>query len=766
MSCSDYATVRTTRSSPSDGGHGLSVSEVAAAHLRAMLDALDALDAAVMLFDAEARLIAFNREAEERTRRNFGVRLTPGARLPVRSAIDAEIDAAIAGQPTRVIHGPEQRPAHVAPYWVEVSITPVRDASGASIGAVYHSLDITDRVRARDSLARSNAFREALLALTAAALTKPTDADPFQHVLALCVHHVPNAQAGTVLLADGEDTFRFVAAVGYDLSALLSHAVPADAVTPAHGADAQHPRLRFEAIDDAGTAEALRSLLCVADVRDSLSIPITLDDRTLGFVQLDAIEEGATFGPEAHELAGVVSELLSALVGRLELESLVREERARNEHLVRHDALTGLASRVLLLDRLHRVLVRGRRTRVLTAVIRIDLDGFAAINEAYGHKLGDALLVHVARVLEGLVRETDSVARIGNDEFAVVVAGVADVSTIDTIARRVQAALHAPVTLSGSTLETTCCVGIAVAPDDADDADALFGHAGLAIGRAKREGRGILAYYAAAVDKDARKRHRLGDDLRRALRTGSGIWVAFQPKLHIGARERVVGVEALARWNHPTSGAVPPDVFVHLAEDLGLISRLSMHVYDQACAALARWRRCGIGLGWRMAMNVSPRQLSDGGLEDALDLVLAKHGLGFGDIELEVTESMAFESDTDAVETLRHLRERGARIAIDDFGTGFASLQRLAVQPLDTLKIDRRFVAGLPSSTRDAAVVDTVVALAKGLGLESVAEGVETPEQFEALRRRGVDVAQGYLIAAPMPADQVESWIAHRSSTN
>lgn len=751
--------------SPSDAGMlrgGAPIAD-ASAQLRAMLESLDA---AVMIFDADARLTAFNSTALERTQRNYGVALTPGARLPVRSAIDDEIAAALAGTALRVVHGPQHRPSHVTPYWVEVTLTPVRDDAGDVTGVVYHSHDITARIEAHASIVRGSAFRDALLALTSAASTASGRPNPYQHLLDSALQHVPRAQAGTVLLAEGGGTFRFVAAVGYDLRALQDHPVPASAVefTRSVGIGACR-RLRFDRFDSAAPAVALQRLLRVDTVQSSLSIPIVLGHRDLGFLQLDAFEVGAGFDAEALELGHALSGLVSALVGRVELEGLVRAERARSEHLVHHDALTGLANRALLLDRLRKALARDRRAGLTTAVIRVDLDSFKRVNEAYGHAVGDALLSRVAELLEGVVREADSVARLGSDEFAIVIAGLSDLAMVDTVARRVQSALQAPVELDGHGLEVSCSIGIAMAPGDGQDADELFGHADLALGRAKRDGPGGFAYYTAEVDRCVRERHRLGEDLRHAVRTGEGLWTAFQPKLWVNGREHVIGVEALARWDHPDMGAVAPSAFVPLGEDLGLIAALSAHIYDQACAALADWRRHGVAGDWRVALNVSPRQLAGDGLRLLLDEVLTRHELTFSDIELEVTESIAFDSDPSAIETLRQLRERGARVAIDDFGTGYASLQRLAVQPLDTLKIDRGFVSGLPQSTRDGAVVDTVVALSKGLGLDSVAEGVETDEQCQALRTRRVDVAQGYLFARPMPADEVVPWLSTRRAS-
>jgi len=726
---------------------------------------LNVLDAAVMVLDQDQCLVAFNATAQERTERNFGVSLVAGSRLPVRSDIDREIERALAGHTLHVVHGPEQRPAEVPDYWVEVTLSPVRASDGAVIGVVYHSLDVTERMRVERALERSAAFRDALLALTPAALAAPSTDDAFQHVLALAVQHVPGAEAGTVLLRNGGDAYRFVAAVGYDRSSLQRFEVPLDGVDANRGgALVGCRRLRWERFPRSAETETLQGLLRIDAVRSSLSVPLTVAGREVGYVQLDSFSAADAFGAEASEFGVALRDLVSALVGRLELEADVRAERARSHHLAHHDPLTGLANRGLLLDRLAKALARDGRIGLRTAVVRLDLVNFKRVNEVYGHATGDGLLVAVGEALLSAVREADSVARLGSDEFAVVVAGLSSLDVVDTVARRIRTILSEPLLVGDHSVEIGCSVGIAIAPDDATSADGLFGQADLALGRSKRAGVGEIAYFTDAVDRHVRERHRLGEDLRRAIRTGEGLWTAFQPKLWMSGDERVVGVEALARWDHPELGPVSPGVFAPLAESLGLIDALSAHIFDQACAALAGWRRLGEATSWRVALNVSPLQLQGEALTVLLERLLGAHGLSFADVELEVTESVAFDADPSSIETLSALRARGAQVAIDDFGTGYASLQRLAVQPLDVLKIDRGFVSGLPASDRDSAVVDTVVALARGLGLQSVAEGVETAEQCAALRARHVDIAQGYLIARPMPAEAVLPWLQARSA--
>ena len=304
-------------------------------------------------------------------------------------------------------------------------------------------------------------------------------------------------------------------------------------------------------------------------------------------------------------------------------------------------------------------------------------------------------------------------------------------------------------------------IGVSVAPADGSDAGTLLANADLAMYRAKRAGRGAVAYFTPDLDARMRERAQLTEELRAALRDGTGIRAVLQPQVRLDDRG-CVGVEALARWDHPTRGAVPPGTFVPLAEESGLVQALSDHVFGLACASFARLRAAGLLPGCRLALNVAPQQLRAGDLETRLARITAAHGLGPSDLDLEVTESVMADEHADLLDPLRRLRAAGARVAIDDFGTGYSSLHRLAVLPVDVLKVDRSFVQGLGGGQREAALIDGVLALAAGVGLVAVAEGVETEAQRAALLERGCRVAQGFLLGRPMTEAELIAWHADR----
>ncbi len=724
---------------------------------------LEYASATIVLFDHERRIVAFNPVAAERSRRNYGIELEIGERIEA-AYFDADLRRALAGELVREQWGPEHREPDVADYWVEVTISPVRDDDGVVTGAVYHSVDVTEQVRARRSLERGNRLRQALLALAHAALVQHHAAEPLQQVLEQAVRHVPGAEAGSVLQLEEDGRFRFVAAVGFDLATIAPLRFPPDAISePAAKDVTRAPRLLPHVLDDPAVRAAFETAGPTAAIAATLSVPIVVAGRTAAYLQLNSFSDAGAFGEDSLEAGRLLGDLIGALVQRLDLERVLLQERAKLDHLAHHDPLTGLPNRVLLADRLDRALARDARTGHSTALMVVDLDGFKSVNDTFGHAAGDELLAALAHRLDDVLRGADTVARLGGDEFAIVAAGLDTVGSAGSVARKVLSTVNQPIAVAGRDVRVGASIGVSVAPDDGADAGTLLANADLAMYRAKRAGRGAVAYFTPDLDARMRERAQLTEDLRAALRDGSGIHAAFQPQVRLDG-SGCVGVEALARWNHPTRGAVPPSTFVPLAEESGLVQALSDHVFDLACAGFARLRATGCALGGRLALNVAPQELRAGDLEARLALITQRHGLGPIDLDLEVTESVMADEHADLLDPLRRLRSAGARVAIDDFGTGYSSLHRLAVLPVDVLKVDRSFVQRLGAGEREAALVDGVLALAAGLGLEAVAEGVETEAQRVSLLARGCSVGQGYLFGRPMTESALLHWHTERAA--
>lgn len=737
---------------------------------------LDLSDDAVVLIDAERRVAALNPVAATRVRNRFGRELRVGGaidRVIDDPVFRSDLDAALAGAEVRAVRGPESRAANLPPYWVDVTLQPLI-SEGAVRGAVYRSVDVTERVRQQAALQREVAFRRSLLSLTHEVLGAAPDADVHEQVLRHAIAHVPGADTGCVLARGTDGRFRFVALHGRPLGDLAQVALGPESFARRRLDRVERVDLRAErTLMDPETAARFESHPNAAPLAATLSVPIVASGDLLGFLQLDALHEDG-FDGESLERAELLGGTVAVLLHRRALERALHDERTKLEHLAHHDPLTGLPNRTLLADRLERALARDRRTAARTALLVIDLDAFKSVNDAFGHAAGDELLVTVAARLREALRDEDTVARLGGDEFAVVASGLSGADAAATVAHKVLDALHDEVHVAGRAVRVGGSVGVAVAPDDAADAATLMRHADLAMYRVKREGRGSVAYFTPDLDARMRARAALTEDLRGALRSEASLWVAYQPRVRLsdGALE---GVEALARWDHPSQGAIPPGTFVPLAEEAGLVAALGAFVLDRACADLAGWRAAGLAVP-RVCVNVSVHQLRADDFGRSVRDALARHGLEPKDLELEVTESVMADERHDAAGSLvalAALQAIGVRVAMDDFGTGYSSLHRLAVLPVDVLKIDRSFVRGLgspgsgafdPTATgtddagRGTAVVDAVLALAAGLGLEVVAEGIEEPAQRLALMTRGCRVGQGFLMARPMPADDLAAW--------
>jgi diguanylate cyclase (GGDEF)-like protein len=452
--------------------------------------------------------------------------------------------------------------------------------------------------------------------------------------------------------------------------------------------------------------------------------------------------------------------LLRAMARSVELSSEVlravtAERRAKEDalHQATHDALTGLPGRALVLQGLDQLLQSGRIPGGETAtVLFIDIDRFKQINDVHGHASGDQFLRSVATALRSVVRSADLVGRLSGDEF-VVVTCTHRYEDAETLAQRIIEQVGRPQMLAGKLVSYSPSVGIAVG-EPHDTAESLIENADMAMYKAKEQGRGCHASYDASMRELARGRAATETELRRAVRQGQ-IVAHFQPIVSTDGR-RVVGFEALARWCHPSHGLLPPSAFVAVAEDTGLIIDIDRLILESTCATLGRWKQQFPHLQLRLSVNVSARSFMDPLLSERVARALSSAGLQPKDLYLEITETMLVEDIEATTLVVDQLKQLGVRLAIDDFGTGYSSMIYLKRFPVGILKIDRSFIDGLGQDLEDEVIVKAVIGLATALGIDLVAEGVETEMQAQMLQELGCNFMQGYCFGRPMAVDQAE----------
>ncbi|HEX7473002.1 MAG TPA: EAL domain-containing protein [Candidatus Limnocylindrales bacterium] len=427
-------------------------------------------------------------------------------------------------------------------------------------------------------------------------------------------------------------------------------------------------------------------------------------------------------------------------------------------HDALHDPLTGLANRVLFREHLERALLRRRRRGSAVAVLFLDLDDFKVVNDSLGHRAGDRLLVEVARRLGSAIRAGDIAARQGGDEFTVLLESVHDAAEAAESAERLAAELRRPIELDGRSLVVGVSVGIALSSGRDTGADDLLAHADAAMYAAKADGKARHAVFDPTMRARARSRLETEVELRRAIET-SAFELAYQPILDLTTKA-IVGFEALVRWRHPERGIIMPSDFIPLAEETGLIVPLGRIVTEMACRQLRAWRdACPAAAPITMSVNVSPRQAAEPGFAAETRAVLAATGIEPASVVMEITESIMLRESTEADGTLRQLGEMGVRLAVDDFGTGFSALEYFKRFAIESLKLDRSFIAGLGSSRTDTAIVTATLAFATALDLSVTAEGIETEAQLDQLLALGCRRGQGYLFARPMSADEATAFL-------
>ncbi|WP_374568307.1 EAL domain-containing protein [Ideonella sp.] len=453
-----------------------------------------------------------------------------------------------------------------------------------------------------------------------------------------------------------------------------------------------------------------------------------------------------------REIEGFMRSVASQLAQYLQRKQAEQALR----HVAHHDALTGLANRPLLHDRLTHATQRAARLQNRVAVLFMDLDRFKYVNDSLGHSAGDMLLRACAERLRASVRESDTVARFGGDEFVVVLEGLQSSADAVQPLTKILARFNAPFEINGRELTTTASIGVSMFPDDGQDVETLLMHADAAMYRAKEKGAGSYEFHSDQVSSQGQQRLALESNLHRALEREE-LFLVYQPKLEL-ATGRVTGVEALMRWQHPTLGMVSPAQFIPIAEDTGLIESMGQWALEVACRDALRWQQEGHPV--QVSVNLSPRQLNRPRLVEEVSQILALAGLDAALLELEITESGVMRNPTRAAAQLRELRDLGVSLAIDDFGTGYSSLSYLQRFPLGTLKIDRSFIKDLPGDEDAAALTAGIIGLAQRLRMKVVAEGVETLEQLGFLRSHHCDQIQGYYLSKPITAGEMSRFLA------
>jgi len=507
---------------------------------------------------------------------------------------------------------------------------------------------------------------------------------------------------------------------------------------------------RIDLTDGAAAAECglARTGAAAGDYQGYLAVPIRGGDgQVLGNLQI--------FRPEPWQATESEQVLLDS---KAKLAAIALEHRALTNRLsyqAQHDPLTGLPNRALLDDRLRQAITLARRQAKMVAVLYVDLDRFKFINDTLGHHVGDLLLQETAKRLEAAVRESDTLARPGGDEFVAVLSGIETVHDAEIVEERIIETMRDPFQIRGHELFTSASVGLSLFPEDGEDAGTLQKHADVAMYEAKSLGRNRYQRFAREMNSASGERLEIENQLHWALERGE-LQLHYQPQFQLPSR-RLGGVEALLRWNHPKWGLVLPGRFVPVAEESGLIVPISLWVLREACRQHQMWRRAGYP-PVKIAVNVSATQFARTNLAEKVAEVLAAHEMEARYLELELTEGVLMRDAADSARQIAELRALGVRISIDDFGTGYSSLSYLQRLPIDDLKIDRCFVRGIDRAASTQPLVQAIVGLAHGLNLTATAEGVETEDELAIVQALGCDQVQGYLLGRPVPADRWESY--------
>ena len=634
--------------------------------------------------------------------------------------------------------------------WILTTKVPVRSDTGEVVGVVGISHDITQR-KLWETLRDGQAEILEMIATSA----------PLESVLDRLARLVESQLKGvgvSVLLLDADGvTLREGAAPS--LPAEYRKAVNGIRIGPKAGS--------------CGTAVYRREPVIVADIMtDPLWEDCRESAKLSGFRSCwstpvishrgEVLGAFALYSSEVREPDAVESRVvdLATRMVLIAIERKLAEERI--QFMATHDALTGLPNRSLLKDRLSQALLFAQRYNRWATVAFVDLDNFKVINDSLGHNAGDELLKNVARKMVECVRSTDTVVRIGGDEFVVLLFDQEkSLDSVAAIVRNLQVAIAAPFEIAGHTLRVSSSIGVVNYPNDGDDADALLANADAAMYRAKELGRDNFQFYGPEMNVKVHDRFLLQEELRNAVARDEFI-LHYQPQVDLRAN-RIFAVEALLRWRHPARGLISPLSFIPVAEETGLIVEIGNWVLREACRQNKAWQDAGLP-PLTVSVNVSARQFQDRRLVESVAEALRDTGLDPSRLELELTESLIMQDAKLAVATMRELQGLGVQISIDDFGVGYSSLSALKTFPIARLKIDKSFISGLPNDEHDKAVASAVISLGQKLRLRVIAEGVETPEQIAYLRENNCDEIQGFCFSKPIEAGELAALLAKQGS--
>ena len=500
-------------------------------------------------------------------------------------------------------------------------------------------------------------------------------------------------------------------------------------------------------------ASAEQEQLHRQNVKSLISVPIMENGKIQAFIGIDSVISTKKWSEENIELLNIMANILSSGMTQIEADKQV-------EFMAYYDNLTKLPNRFLFSERVNQAIELSKRTGKLISIIFIDLDNFKSVNDTIGHKGGDVLLQQVAKRLVGVLRKTDTVARFGGDEFMIMLNNITDYDMVTKIADKIMEIFSETFVVNNQEFLITASAGIAISPIDGEESEILVKNADIAMYKAKAKGKNQYALCSKAMKEEVQMSMELSNDLYRALDRNELV-VYYQPQIDL-VTKKISGAEALLRWMHPTRGMISPGIFIPIAEKNSLINSIGEWVLREACIQNKKWQDKGLP-EINIAINLSAIQILNPKLSSNLANIIKETGLDPKYIELEITESIAIKETNHVIEVLNKLKKIGVSIAIDDFGTEYSSLSRLKMLPIDRIKIDMQFIQGLETNEKDKAITMVIINLAKSLGMNVLAEGVETENQLDFLNQKMCNNVQGYYYYKPMPADEMEKILVELS---